>query len=320
MKKNRNHRGNRLWTGVMIALGLLVLSTVPAYGQDRRGGGPLPGQGLGWSAFVEGAYLHQLSGDVDEGGRYDVDRAAIRAGVMWMPDFRRSVSLSFGYGFAGFDFEGNNGLASLNPWDDVHSFGVGAFIRWGLDTRWTLFLAPTVRWTAEQGTDWGDAMTGGGFVGFAYRFGDRLTLGPGVGVLSELEDSASVFPVLFVNWRITDRLGLETGGGLGATQGPGLTLNYDVSPTWRLFMGGRYDKLRFRLDESGPAPAGVGGNRSVPLFGGVTVNLNAQARLTLMAGVDVGGELLLDDEDGRRLSADNYGTTAVLGLAFRFSF
>jgi len=315
-----NTYGQRWLTGLALA-GLLALLVAPAHGQARRGeGGPPPGEGPGWSTFVEGAFLHQLASDLDNDGRYDADRAAVRAGVTWMPDYRRSISLSFGYGFAGFDFEGNGGLSGLNPWEDVHSFGVGGFIRWGLDSRWTLFLAPTVRWTAERGAAWGDAITGGGFAGFAYRFGDRLTLGPGVGVLSELEDSASVFPVLLVNWRITHRLGLETGGGLGATQGPGLTLNYDLSPAWRLFVGGRYDKLRFRLDDHGPAPAGVGSNRSVPLYGGVTVNLNPRTRLTLMAGVDVGGELLLDDENGRRLSADEYATTAVLGLAFRFSF
>jgi hypothetical protein len=305
----------------LIAGLLAVLAVTSAFGQARRGGGgPPAGEGLGWSSFLEGVYFHQMESDADAGGQFGADRLAVRGGVRWMPDYRRSVSLSFGYGFAGFDFNGNEGLAGMNPWDDVHSFGVGAFIRYGFNSRWTMFLVPVVRWTAEQGADWGDAMTGGGFAGFAYRFGDRLTIGPGVGVLSQLEDSASVFPVLLVNWRITDRLGLETGGGLGATQGPGLVLNYDISSRWRLFAGGRYDKLRFRLDESGPAPAGVGTNRSVPFYGGATVTLNSRASLTLLAGIDAGGELTLDDEGGRRLSDDNYGTTAVLGVAFRFSF
>jgi hypothetical protein len=91
---------------------------------------------------------------------------------------------------------------------------------------------PHVRFTGEKEADFDNALTGGGFAGFFYRYGDRLTIGPGIGVLTQLEDSPRVIPILIINWKITDTLSLNTGRGIGATLGPGLTFDWRPSRVW----------------------------------------------------------------------------------------
>ena len=108
-------------------------------------------------------------------------------------------------------------------------------------------------------------MQGGGFVGVSWRINDRLTIGPGIGVISEIEDSPTVFPVLLIDWKITESLVLATGSGVGATLGPGLVLRYMATDKWSFYLGGRYEKLRFRLNADGPSPTGVGEDKSFPL-------------------------------------------------------
>lgn len=275
---------------------------------------------LGWSTFLRGGYVHQFDSDIDNGGRFSVNRLFVQGGATYATEGRRSVSLALGYGLDGYDFSGDSGFGNLNPWNQINSFRISTPIRWGIDKEWTLFAVPTLRYTGESGADLGDAFTGGGFVGFSYRFSDRLTIGPGLGVLTQIEDSATVFPVLIVNWKITDRLSLETGRGLGATLGPGITLNWKASSEWTLSLGGRFESLRFRLDKNGNFPNGIGQDRSFPLFGGVTYDFNQKAQAGLIGGVELGGEFRIDDENGNRLVEEDYNPAGFLGFVFRFRF
>ncbi len=147
-----------------------------------------------------------------------------------------------------------------------------------------------------------------------------MTIGPGIGVLSQLEDSASIFPILIVDWKITDRLSLETGRGLGATQGPGLDFKYRLSDAWTLGIGGRYESQRFRLDDKGVAPGGIGGDRSIPLYLSATYSRGRDLQISAVAGVELDGELRLEDSNGRLISRDDYESAPFLGGTFNFRF
>jgi hypothetical protein len=276
--------------------------------------------GSRWTPFVRGGYLHQFDTDLDDGGNFNVDRLFIRGGVSYSAAPRRRVSLAAGFGRDRYDFSGNTDFAGLRPWKRVNRLRFSVPVNWAVDDHWTRFFLPTLRFYGESGADLEDSATGGGLAGFSYRFGDALTLGPGLGVLTRLEDSVNVFPILIIDWQITERLSLKTGRGLGATQGPGLTLNYRVSDTWNLALGGRYESLRFRLDDSGPAPDGVGEDRSFPLYLSATYNRGRDLQLSLIGGVELGGTLRLDDSKGRRIAKEDYDTAPFLGFNFNFRF
>jgi hypothetical protein len=304
----------------VMALLVIILTFPMLCAAEEPSSDRAPYQEVGWSTFIRGGYVHQFDTDIDDGGSFSVNRLVVQGGVTYGFDARRSVSLALGYGYDGYDFSGTRGFGALDPWGNIHSFRASLPVRYGIDEAWTVFVVPTVRVTKESGADTGDAVSGGGFAGFSYRFSDRLTIGPGIGVISQIEDSASIFPVLIIDWKITDTLSLSTGRGVGATLGPGLALNWEPHNKWTLSFGGRYERLRFRLDNDQIAPKGIGDDRAIPVFGGVTYSFNRKAQVALLAGVELGGELRLEDEQGNLITESDHDPAGFLGFTFSFKF
>lgn len=287
---------------------------------ENRGRGARAFQRIGWSGFAQGGYLYQFQTYSDGGGSFSVNRFFVQTGASYAPDLLRSVSLAVGYGFDTFQFSGSTGFAALRPWKIVHSWRISMPLRWGFDKKWTLLLIPTMRASLEDDAAVKDSLLGGGFAGFFYRFGDRLTIGPGIGVSTEIEDSPTVFPVLLIDWKISKRFSLSTGRGVGATLGPGLVLSCKASEKWDISIGGRFEKLRFRLNGKAPSPNGVGEDRSFPLFAGVTYNFVPMGHVRLAGGVELGEEHRLEDPQGNLIAEEYYDPAGFIGLSFSIRF
>ncbi len=225
-----------------------------------------------------------------------------------------------GYGFDEYDFSGSSGFGGRKPWDDIHTMRLSIPVRWKMSPKWSGFISPTVRSTGEKGADFNDTISGGGFAGLSYRFSDRLTIGPGVGVMTKLEDSTRFIPLLVFNWKISDTLNFGTGRGGGAAAGPGLALEWRPTRSWALSFGGSYKSYRFRLDENGDVPSGIGDDRSFPIFAGVEYKFTPLIRMALIGGVSVGGELRLEDENGKTVSEVDYDPAGFAGVTFSARF
>lgn len=305
-------------TLLTIVFTLTICSALAA--QEEADERRMRGTQEGWSTFIRGGAVNQFDTDLEEGGSYRATRFNLQAGQGYAWNRRSSVSLALSYSYDGYSFSSGNadGMAAFKPWDDIHSMDLSLPIRWGIDNDWSTFLIPSVRSSGESGASFSETITGGVLAGFAYRFGDRLTVGPGLGVISQLEENATVFPILIINWRITDKLSLETGRGLAATLGPGLTLNYRANDRWSFLFGGRYEKLRFRLDEKGRVANGIGEDSSFPLFAGATYSFSPKSSISLVGGVELEGELRQEDEEGNRIVKETYDPAGFLGLTFRF--
>ena len=274
-----------------------------------------------WRTQLQGGAVHQFDADLDDGGSFSVNRLFVEAGLSYAFSPRDSVGVALGYGYDGYDFDtGGSGLAALDPWSDINDFRVSFPLRAGIGDDVDLFAVPSVNWRAESGADLGDAMTGGALVGGTYRFSDDLRLGAGVGVFTEIEDDATVFPILLVDWQITEDFSLETGQGAGATRGPGLTVNWTGLERWRFTLGARWETWRFRLDDGGPAPDGVGEEEAIPVYLAATYAVIPTVRLGAVAGVDAAGTLTLEDEDGRELEEEDFDPTPFVGVTFRARF
>ncbi|NWK55104.1 hypothetical protein HW115_05750 [Verrucomicrobiaceae bacterium N1E253] len=269
-----------------------------------------------WVPSVRLGYLHQFDTDLDDGGSFSVDRINLRLGINRVFDRERSIGLSLGYGLDAYDFSDLH----PEPWSDIHRFSLSVPIRWAIDDQWKLFAIPTVRSSAESGAGFSDSITGGFFGGFSYAFGDHLRLGPGIGVLSQLEDSTSVFPILIINWKITDSLQLETGRGFGASRGPGLNLVWQASADWKITLGSRYEKLRFRLDDDTSNPDGIGEHRGIPVYLGASYATSRFSELSVYAGAQFSGEMTLENASGKRLSRSDHDTAAFAGIAWKYGF
>jgi hypothetical protein len=305
-----------------LIFGLLIILVVPiiVFAKETRPSKAGMWSEPGWSAFTRGGYVHQFDADIDDGGSFSVNRFFIQAGPTYTTENATSISLAVGYGFDGYSFSGKSGFGGRKPWEDIQTLRLSIPVRWKMSQKWTGFASPTVRSTGEKGADFNEAITGGGFAGFSYKFGDRLSIGPGIGVLTQLEDSTRVIPILVINWKITDTLSLNTGRGIGATLGPGLTLDWRPSRTWSFSFGGRYESLRFRLDEDGAVPNGIGDDRAFPIFAGVGYSFGPMIRISFIGGAEVGGELRLEDENGRSITEENHDSVGFMGFAFSARF
>lgn len=269
-----------------------------------------------WGSSFQLGYLHQLESDIDSGGSFSVNRANLSAGVTRVFDRYRTIGLSFGYGYDGYDFSG----AAADPWSDIHTLSMALPIRWSLSDSWDLLAIPTVRSSGASGSSFSDSLSGGFLGGVSYRFGDHLILGPGIGVLTQIEDDTSVFPILIVQWKITDGLELETGRGYGASQGPGLNLNWQASDKWTLSLGSRYENFRFRLDDSGAVPGGIGEEQGVPVYLGASYAISKLSELSFYAGAKFGGTVALEDRSGNRIAKSDHDIAPFAGFAWKLRF
>lgn len=298
----------------------LLFPSIVSSEETARQGAERP-QG-GWSSSARGGAVYQFDTDLDEGGSYSSTRYNIQAGQSYSWSRKDSVTLALSYGYDDYNFTDgkSDGIAYGTPWEGVHSISLSTPMRMGVSQNWSAFIIPSLRSTGESGADFSKTVTGGAFAGATYRFGKRLTIGPGIGVVTQLEESASIFPVLLINWKITDKFSLETGRGLAATLGPGLTLGYKASPKLKLAIGGRYEKLRFRLDEDGSVADGIGEDSSFPLFASCTYNVTPKASISLVGGLEIGGELIVENSKGYSIIEESSDPGVFTGATFNMRF
>lgn len=269
-----------------------------------------------WGPSIRMGSVYNVETDMEDSGSFAVNRYFIEAGIARMWSFDRMVALSAGFGQDDYQFSD----LGTQPWNNIDAYRMSLFGRWRVSDQWVLFAAPSIRSYGETGVDLDDALTGSFFGGASYTFGDRLTLGPGVVVAGQIEARTQYFPVLLVNWNITEHLSLETGGGFAATTGPGLSLIYSLSDQWKAGLSGRYEKKRFRLNGEGLAENGVGEDRNVPLVGNLTYFIYPAGYISGIIGYNIAGKLSADDVDGNLLYEKSYDPSLSIGFVASFRF
>jgi hypothetical protein len=285
---------------------------------------PLAAQTQQPSPFViklEGGGVHQSETDLsDSTGGFSVDRWFVSASLDYGWSLRDSIGVSIGGGQSSYEFNEESGFGEGSPWNKIDDARVSLTWRFGFGETGTFFFIPTARIDGENGASSGDSTTYGLFAAAAWRINEDLTIGPGIGAFSRLEDSAMFFPILAIDWNITDRWNLSTGRGLAASRGPGLTLGYQLNDDWNLAISGRYEDIEFRLDDDGPEAGGVGRDQSLPLVFLATLAPSPKLTLSVFTGVELGGTLKLKNAMGDIVEESSYDPAAVFGATFEFRF
>ena len=299
---------------IVMAVGLFVAATANAALAQERGRGP-------WFASIAGGAVYQGdAGAKDGAGEFSVTRGFVQPGIGYAFDRQNRALLSVGAGRTDYAFDDGLVLDGGEPWSGIRDLRVSAPVFFAPSERVSAIVIPGVRWNTELGADLDEGRTEGVLAGASYKFGDSLSLGPGVGWFSKLGGGTTVFPILLIDWNITDTLNLSTGRGLAASQGPGLMLSYKLSDSIRLGLSGRYEESRFRLDGNGSVAGGVGEDSSFPLIVSVAYQPNPAASVSAFVGAEFGGKLRVRDASGTTLDETGYETAPVLGAAFRFRF
>ncbi|MFC5049825.1 hypothetical protein ACFPK9_04265 [Rubritalea spongiae] len=273
-------------------------------------------------APLQTGYIYDLPADVDAGGEISKHFFHASGGApLYSNNDDLFLALTASYQLHSYDFSGSGSFTGLNPWNDVHIGNLGAFIRWGFADNWELFALPSIRTSGESGANFSDTLTGSALAGASYKFSDTLTIGPGIGYVGQIEDSASIFPILLIDWQFAEQWSITTGPVVGASLGPGLAVRWDIQEHLRFTFGARSERIRFRLDDSSSsAKQGIGEDNSIPVFGILTWQATEHLQTSFIAGVGFANDLVLDDSNGDRISRKDYDPSPFVGINLGYSF
>jgi len=112
--------------------------------------------------------------------------------------------------------------------------------------------------------------------------------------------------VLVLDWAITDQLSLRTNSRASHGALPAVELVYDLGQDFEIALGKSYQFRRFRLDNTGVAPDGVGEEKREPWYVRFGYRFNPTSELSFIAGVDFDGQYRLEDDQGNRLDKVDY--------------
>jgi len=263
--------------------------------------------------------VYQFDSDLDSGG--DVGYAAVFTSVRgnWGLGGQSSLGVGLSVDYEDWRFNDVAALGGIQPWDKVSRIGLSLPYSYTTSggMRWT--LSPTIEYAGESGADVSASTEYGAMVSVAKQFGPALTLGLGLGVYERIEETRA-FPFFIVDWRITDRLRLTNPLATGPAGPAGLEISYSLGSGWEAGIAAAYRSFRFRLDEDGPIPGGVGENENVPLVARIGKRVSDTLSLNLFVGATLAGTLRADDEDGNRLYDVDRDPAALVGLSLAARF
>lgn len=299
----------------LLCLTLCLIMAAPSAGaqpdRDERGKQP--------SLTLTAAPIYQFDAQLNKGSKLSSFRTQFAIDGVMPLSRQFTLGLNFGYTYTDYTFTGPYTFAVVQPWDTLHTLKFGGRISYDLTPDWNVALTSSVQIAREEGADWGKAVLYGGSVSASRRFGPDLTIGLGVAAFSELE-KVQAYPMLVINWRISERLRLANPFRPGPSGPAGLELTYRIADGWDVATGAAYRSERFRLSESGPVPDGIGQSRATPVWIRISRNLDDKFKLDIYGGIVLGGTVSLDDRNGNRLVSDDYDTAPMLGLAASYRF
>lgn len=269
-------------------------------------------QGTSPNSFVSVSPVFETA-DLDRGGDVDVSGVLLRAGTSRGFGAGHRGGITLNYDYVDYDFDNPVAFGGVAPWGTVQRYGFSLPFSFAVGDGWTVGVAPSFDWFRENGAKTSDSLVWGATVTGVKRFGEGQFLGLGVGVFDRLEET-SVFPFPIVNWRFNKHWQLVNPLAAGPTGPAGLELDYLFDNGWQLGVGAAYRKTRFRLDETGPTPNGIGEVTGIPVFLRATNTFARTYTLNLYAGVIAGGELRVEDSSGNELQKEDYDLAPLVGF------
>lgn len=294
---------------------VLPLLSAPVLAAEERGAADT----TGFTFDLGGTW--GFDADLDEAGEVSVARAFtglgsdVPVGEKWR---WRSGAL---YTFSDYDFDAAAAFGGTEPWEQVHVVRLATALSYALNSSWSVYAGPLFTYAAEEGASFSSSVTGGGILGARYSPNERLTLNLGISASSDLDDDPSIFPIIAIKWQLSEDWTLRTASlDAGSTGGAGIDLTRKISPQWSIGAGAAYLSSRFRLDDEGFAPDGVGEDTRVAAFVRFVYAPKKNLEIALLAGANVGGEIRIEDDDGHRLFEEDYDPMPFLGanLVWRF--
>ena len=259
------------------------------------------------------APMFQSETDLDHGGKFSLSHYQIRVAATTSVSNSTRLGFNIGYDYLDFDFSGVSAFAGAKPWNEVHRVGFGLPVIYRATEDWRLLFTPSIDFSGESSADFSEALRYGAVVSATYRFNPDFSLGAGVGIFHGLEET-NAFPFLTMYLKISEKWLLTNPMSAGPIGPAGLELIYLPDGLWEFGGGGAYRSSRFRLDNDGPAPDGIGQSSGLPAWLRITRKLGRHHKLDVYGGVLLNGELRIEDRDGHKLGSDEFDPAAFMAI------
>jgi hypothetical protein len=272
-------------------------------------------------APVEISFIHvQFSdSDLDGGGELGSSQTNLQIGTEWSKGRGEAFGVSFGVGLNDYDLSGSTVIPGSAAWGQVTGLDLGVNWRRPVGRSGMFFIAPNLAAARGEGADWGESLEFGLIASYGYRVSSTLTFGIGAGIFTGLEETSG-FPVLLIDWRISENWRVGNSFRAGPSGPAGIELAYSPDPGWEVAVGGGWRSERFRLDENGPVPDGIGEVEGAPIYLRVSWDASEQLSVDLFGGIYVGGEVLTETSGGFELARDDLDATPFFGLSANSRF
>lgn len=278
-----------------------------------------------WRGRVAADYRAEFETKSDAGDEFDAWRSGIY-GTFGGP-INESILVSFSarYAYASYDFNLDNGAPagfggiqlSREPWNTLNTLDLLPSATVLVGSQVSVVAAVPIRWAAENGAD-RNGFTAGISALVRWQASDSLSVGVGIGVMSQLEGGAETFPILSFRWRIDESFEFRTEGSW--YQGGNATLLWGASDAIRLTLSAGYERTRFRLDKYGTAADtnGIGEVTTIPLEVGIRFRLTKATYLDVRTGLGIAGRIRVETDNGNKLYDQKYDAAPRIGVAFSF--
>jgi hypothetical protein len=271
------------------------------------------------AAFSTG-FVEQFNTGIANGGTLSIARfnAGIKAPVQLADALR--LTTSFRFNADNYDFRSEQAQWG-GAWQNIGTYTLASVLQAKYDEQWSFYGGGVVRQSGEMsGTKFKDGITGGGLGGATYKCSDTLSLGAGLGIMTQLENNATVLPILSVDWRFADQWKLKVGLTDIGTTGYGAEVMYDLNQDWSFAFGLQHHKSRFRIEGNSAVGTqnGIGQEEASNLYLSTTWHASPYADLVGYFGVTAGGNLRAENEHGTQSAtignSSDYDTAAILGV------
>ena len=262
----------------------------------------------------------QFDSSIDNGGKVELSRYGAELRLNYHVTDEDDLQFRFQYQRDDWNFSGTTGLGNDDPWDLVTTTDLALQWTHQLQEKTQIFGGPIIKWSSDSGAAQSNSDVFGGMIGFVHVYSDTLTFGGGIGVIEALDDDDRLFPILVLDWKLSDEVTLTSDLATRYGSRLGVELVWKPREDWSLGAGISYDYSRFRLDDSGYAPEGVGEATSLPLQVRATYHPTPNVSITLLGGVVLGGELSVYDATGVNIESENYDSAGEIGILARIKF
>jgi hypothetical protein len=282
----------------------------------------LPNPGSDLTISLNTGYQHIFDMDLETTGDVSINRAGVH--LQGRGSVARDVRLEVNFRFLydNYDFGDAFALDPIDgaPWENLSTLALDATLEWWVVNDVAVLFGLTMDSSGETGADWDQTFTGGVRFGALFVTNKALVWGLGLGITSQLDDSFLVYPIFILNWHMSAQARLQSVAGPVGIASTGLEFVYDLGGGLETGVGLRYEYRRFRLDDEGFAPGGVGQDDSFPFWARISYRFTPNLSADLYAGFVFAAKFKVDDFNGLALTSEDGDPGATLALAVRFKF